>query len=275
LGEVVGKITKEIGGKLHQIVVGYFPNENDTIDCDVCSIEADAVLQSDDSNNLIAQAITKLTGIALANSKDETPGFPGAIRLGKLQAFEDPDDPDNPEGKKKSKQRKEIPMTFEEVKKYIIEHNVWPNQLFTEDVIINDRVLGKVYTERDAIKNQFTELEKTNKQLKEDGEKIQKDALKTGAEARFKKLFPEGTTDKQKEFLEKRFNPEKIEDLSDDGLKKIVDSRLEEFKEMASIFGDPKKVDPVKKKNDDPAKTEDENISDVDKVVNDITEEEK
>ena len=273
-GEVVGKITKEIGGKLHQIVVGYFPNKEDTADCDICSIEADAVLKSDDSNNLIAQAITKLTGIALANSEDEIPGFAGAVRLGRIQAFE-PEDPDDPEGKKKQKQRKEIPMTFEEVKKYITEHNVWPNQLFNEDVLKNDRVFGKVYNEHDALKSQFAELEKSNKTLKEDSEKIQKAALRSGADARFKKFFPEGTTDKQKEFLEKGFDPEKLEDLSDDGLKKVVEDGLEDFKKMASIFGEPKKDDPTKKKEDNPANDDHENLSDVDKVVNDITEDDE
>lgn len=272
LGEVVGKITKEIGGRLRQIVIGYFPDKDATADCDVCSIEADVVLQSDDSNNLVAQAISKLTGIALANSEDEIPAFPGAMRVGKIQAFEDPEDDPS---KQKNKKGKETPMTFEEVKKYIIEHNVWPNQLFTEEVMKNDRVFGTLYSDKDALQKSFDELKNTNDTLKEESEKFQKEVKKKGASDRLKNVYPEGITDKQKKYLEKQFDPDKIEDLSDDGLKKFVDAGLETFKEMAAIFGDDKKktstnTDDGKKKEDGKTPEDDEDLDDVEKVVNNI-----
>jgi hypothetical protein len=53
--------------------------------------------------------------------------------------------------------------------------------------------------------------------------------------------LPEGLTDKQKQFVEKKFNPDNLEDLSDDGLKKFSSDALNEYKDMAEIFGNESK----------------------------------
>lgn len=272
LGEVVGTITKEISGRLHQIVVGYFPDKQSASECDVCSIEADAVLRSEGSLT-IAEAIENLTGIALGNSRTDTPAFPGAVRVGSLQAFEGDetsgkDDTENPDVKTKTKKVGDT-MNFDDVKKYIRDHNVWPNQIYNDEVMRNDNVFGKIFTEKDSFEKQLKELKESNSKVEEDFKNLQKENAKTSAKSKIVTFYPEGITDKQKDFLDKRFNPDKIEDLSDDGLKKFVNKGLEDFKEYASIFGTNDSTDSSVPPGDK-KETLDVNLDDVNSVVNDV-----
>lgn len=160
-------------------------------------------------------------------------------------------------------------ITFEEVKQYIKDHNVWPNQLYNEEIMKNDNTFGKIYKDLSTLETTSKDFEtKLNKSV-EDNATIKKDAEKIGAKTRLEKLYPEGATDKQKEFLAKRFNPDKIEDLSDDGLKQFVTTGLEEFKEFAGIFGD-KQTTPPNTPPPTPPTEEEESQTDVNAVVNDI-----
>jgi hypothetical protein len=86
LGEVVADMQKEIGGVLHHIVVGYFPDKEKVKDADICSQEANWNLFQK-AGEWFAGAIKDLTGIALSNSRVDQPAFSGAKRLGMVQAF--------------------------------------------------------------------------------------------------------------------------------------------------------------------------------------------
>jgi cation transport regulator len=87
LGEIVADTQKEIDGKLHHVVIGYFPDKAKVADADVCSQEADWNL-IDYAGKCIADTMRKLTGIALSNSSVDKPAFEGAVRLGMVQAFD-------------------------------------------------------------------------------------------------------------------------------------------------------------------------------------------
>jgi hypothetical protein len=86
LGEIVASTEREIGGKLHHIAVGYFPNKEKVSDSDICSQEANWNL-FEQAGHWFAGTIDKLTGIALSNSKVDKPAFADAKRLGMVQAF--------------------------------------------------------------------------------------------------------------------------------------------------------------------------------------------
>ncbi|HDY87479.1 MAG TPA: hypothetical protein ENH82_05095, partial [bacterium] len=88
MGQVVGKIAKNIGGALNQIVIGYFPNRSEAEKNNICSIEADVEMTDIPGGMSIAEKVISITGIALANSTQEQPAFAGAVRLGSLQCFE-------------------------------------------------------------------------------------------------------------------------------------------------------------------------------------------
>ena len=80
VGEVVGSWVQEIGGKLASVVVGRFPGSVD--DLDVCSVEADVEWNGEEVTD-----VTGVRGIALANSRRDTPAFSDARALASVHCF--------------------------------------------------------------------------------------------------------------------------------------------------------------------------------------------
>lgn len=136
--------------------------------------------------------------------------------------------------------------TFQEVKDFVRDHAVYPNQLFTIDDIKNDRVFGATLAEGETAKKKATELETENADLKKkSGDAIRATEV-AAAKGRFEKLIPEGATDKQKQFYLKRFDPSKLEKLDDDALKAHLEAEAKEYAEHAKLFG---VEDPAQKPN--------------------------
>jgi len=86
LGEIVGYTEKMIDGVLHGLTIGYFPPDKreEAKKLDICSQES-VWNFIENSGQLIADSIESLTGIALSDSKEDTPAFAGAKRLGMVQ----------------------------------------------------------------------------------------------------------------------------------------------------------------------------------------------
>ena len=87
IGRVVGKMMKTINGKLSSIVACYIQPAYRRRNLDVASIEASVDMDIDGNGQLVVKDVGDVTGIALANSEIEKPGFAGATLLGQLQAF--------------------------------------------------------------------------------------------------------------------------------------------------------------------------------------------
>jgi hypothetical protein len=85
-GEVVANYEKEINGKLNHLVIGYFPDRGKVLDKDIVSQESIWNIVKK-AGELVADSVEKITGIAMANSKNESPAFEGAQRLGILQCY--------------------------------------------------------------------------------------------------------------------------------------------------------------------------------------------
>lgn len=275
LGEVVGKLTKEISGKLNQIVVGYFPSKEKTADCDICSIEADAVLREGSNNTYIADAIENLTGIALGNSQADTPGFPGAIRLGSIQAFEESKEPEPPQDVKENKKEGDSTMslTFDQVKKAVIDMNIFPNQLYNEAVLRNDNVFGKLFTDKESLAKELEKMKETSKSFEDKYNELYAKEQGTAAASKLPSYYPAGITDEQKSFITTLFTEKTPSNLTDEGLREFVNSGLKEYKTYASIFGktapegDETPVKPVTEE-DAPGEGADES-DDITAIVND------
>lgn len=232
VGEVITSFVKEIGGRLSHVIVGHFPNEEKVRNMDVCSMEAD--IYADDEN--IVGDINKVSGVALASSDIENPAFPGALRLGTVQCFD-----------QKLKNKEKTKMTFDEIKSGIREFNVYPWQLFTLEDIKNDRIYGKLFEDNDKLKAENEKLSKENKEVLDKSKEAIHKLDVSNAQGRLDG-FMKDLTDKQKTFITKQFKPELLEKLDDDGLKEFIENSKKEFAETARLFGVEKIEDLTKKK---------------------------
>ncbi|MCK5609603.1 hypothetical protein KAR91_47450 [Candidatus Pacearchaeota archaeon] len=232
VGEIVKNITKEIGGKLSNIIIGHFPDESQVKDMDVCSMEAEVLT---DASNTV-EDVSSITAVALGSSDKDSPAFPGALRLASVQCFEKEDDPGEGD-KKPGDGGNQMPVTFAEVKTFIKEHNVWPNQIYTEETLRNDNVFGKVFSEKDSLQTENKTLKDSSEGLTKKITEIETDGKKKSAKDRLVTFIPEGVTKKQKDFIESSFDPEKVSDLSDEGLKSYITSSQADFQKFAKVFG--------------------------------------
>ena len=228
VGEVIGSFVKETVNGLQAIALGVLTDK--AKDMDVCSIEANI----HESGGIVGD-INDISGIALGSSDKDSPAFPGARRLAAIQCFSD-DTGGDPDKEIPGEGRDKMP-TFGEIKQAVKDLNIYPNQLFTEEDIKADRKFGKVYDERDSFKTKAETAEKERDDIKKKSEDAVKANEKATATERLEKMLPDGLTEKQKSFIKRNFNPEKIEDLSDDGLNGFVENAQKEFAEYAKIFG--------------------------------------
>lgn len=230
IGEVLATTVKEIGGQLSSVVVGHFPDKEESADYDVISMEANAEW---DINNVI-QKIGEITGIAASSSRVDSPAFPGAVQLAQIQCFAST--LDGEEGDKN--------MTFADVQNWVKDHNVFPHQLYTVDSIKDDREFGKVFKELETLTtknesltselegahNTVKELEATTKTF------LKKDQIAEGSKM-LDELLKDGYTDKQVGYIKKRFNGDSFEELNEDTLKSFIETQTKEFSEDAKFFG--------------------------------------
>lgn len=235
LGEVVADAQKEIDGKLHHIVISYHSPEvrEEAKQYDIVSQEANWNLL-DAASNFIADTIESLTGIAMGSSKNATPAFAGAKRLGMIQALENNntnvlDEPKQKENKMPTKEEVLSSLSFHDLKPIIERMNIFPSQLFSVEQLKADRNLTV-----------FKDLEEKEKQLKDYEEKnknLIQQTLKADAENRFKELLGDKNlklTDKQKDYLS-TFKSNDFDDLTDAGLVNFRDRELDRFKRMTAV----------------------------------------
>jgi hypothetical protein len=229
LGEVVHSFQDEMDGKLHHMVIAYHPEEvrEEIKALDVCSQEAEWNF-IEKAGELIATTIDKLTGIALADSKKEQPAFSGAKRMAMVQAFEN-------KGEKMSETRE---VTFHDVQKFIRDNKVFAWQLYTEDDLMDDRKFGNIFKEHGELKSKNAEYEKKLPKLEDEIKNLTKQNNLNTAKSRLDNIFEsQPQPDKIKDFVYKTFDKqkEKINDLSDDGLKDFVEMQKDYFQTMASL----------------------------------------
>lgn len=274
IGEVIADFQKTINDKLHHIVIGYFPDRSEAQKYDINSIEAN-IITEDYPDLSIAKKIQKLTGIALGNSQVDRPAFPGAIRLGTVQAFGD-DNGDKHPPKPNNNTRKEIPVTFEEIKNAVKSMNIFPNQLFTMDDLKNDREFGKVFDQADSLDSKQKEFDDKLKEKEEEIKKLNRSISESNAHSRLEKIMPtfetddKKLTDLQKIFIQKEFDPKNFDDLSDEKITEFVKSSLDKYPEYASIFGNKKEDDSKEGDNSNNNDSDNGSKDDIDQVIEEI-----
>jgi len=88
IGEVVGSKVTEIEGRESIVVACHIKPDYRHLPLDVASVETSAGFIQREDGTIEVVMVGDVTGIALGNSRVDTPGFPGATLLGQLQAFE-------------------------------------------------------------------------------------------------------------------------------------------------------------------------------------------
>lgn len=225
VGEVLSSFTKELNGKLSNIIIGYFPDKNVVKDMDVCSMEADIDLHDD----TIVEDVENISGIALGNSNSSSPAFPGALRLNAIQCFENTQTNPGEEVK---------PMTFDEVKTAVKSMNIRPWQLYTLDEFKEDRNLAKIFEENTNLKTEVERLSGENKTIKDmSAEAVRKTAIAESKQTLNKIIKDAGLTERQRAYIEKNFDPEKLEDLTEKGLGIFIEAAKKDYADTAKLFG--------------------------------------
>ena len=235
VGEVVASITRTVKDKLQAVALTVLDTVDKTLD--VCSIEADVDFTSPD----VAGDVSEITGIALGSSKNDSPAFAGAVRLASLQCFGDVVEPKKID---KPLEKGEEDVKFTDILNAVKEMKIYPHQLFSEDDLKKDRFVEGLMKKNETLTKDLETSNNKLKELDEAGKEAERKVGLSDANTRFEKLIPEGATDKAKAFMKKQFNPEKVEDLSDDSLKKTVDQFQKDYSEYAKMFGVEEKNEP-------------------------------
>lgn len=241
IGEVVGREVSRENGVLRTVAAVYVRPEFQSQPLDVASIEAEVEFTHGTGGEFTAVDVRGLTGIALGNSRDEKPGFPGATLLAAIQAFA-------VEGER------EPTMTRDELVAAVKAANLRPSEVFAADALKADQVvIDHVKAEKQTEYEHAKRVEQKLASEREDWQAKEAEAAKALGEARaaavqsktrgaLESLVAERQFDpKMKAFVEKRFGTFKSEAQDEATLKtdlqRYLDSVQSEFKELAGVFG--------------------------------------
>ena len=245
IGQMVGKAMETIGNKLSAIVISYIEPAARSMGLDIASMEADLQIGTDGESVIVA-GINDVTGIALASSKFNRPGFPGATLLATVQELAGGN-----------------VLTIEEIKEFLATNKVRPSELFNSEVLKNDPVV--IHEVREATAGEYAhrkrtdeafdkaraEWDKEKKQLTDDTKTLRSQAL-TGTVKEKAKVLMEARklTSKEIKYLNQFHldsvtvdDPAKIDEVlnkhMDDGLKalKQITTDILEIKEPEKIDG--------------------------------------
>lgn len=161
---------------------------------DTCSVEADCVFLQDPSGNLTVQRVEGVTGIALGDSKQQAPGFPGAAVVAVVQELQQP----KPEGR--PMEASEViegmkVLTHDQLRAALAGAGVSPSQLFTADQLRSDAgvqgVLGQTQRDLDAARQQLATVTTERDTLKGEATKGRLGSLKAASIGKYASLSPE------------------------------------------------------------------------------------
>jgi hypothetical protein len=115
--------------------------------------------------------------------------------------------------------------------------NIHPSQLYSLDNLKADREFAPTFEQLSTFEAENERLTKENEQFKTESQDSVKKANIATAKSRLDDKLKEGFTDKQKSFIEKRFDPEKLGDADDEALDSFIEDSKKDFAETAKLFG--------------------------------------
>lgn len=236
VGEIVGDAQRTIDGKLHHIAVGYFPDRSKVEAMDICSQEAEWTF-FDYAKEYVASKIEKITGIALSDSRYDEPAFPDARCVGMIQAFDRSPD----QSRKEENMGAELDkVALDDIVKELKRRQTRPTEIFAVEEIMKVKEVQEVAAKVGELETTVNEKNEKIETLESEKTGLIKKTEASTAEGRLKKILEENkATEQQVEYVLPRFKKraEKLEDLSDDALKKFAEDVLEDFTDNAQFFG--------------------------------------
>lgn len=252
VGSVVSGFKEVVYDVTHAIAVAYINNFNtrnrlETGFLDICSLEATCeFMQTDNPFKYAVKNVKSLTGIALGSSSVETPGFAEASIIAVVENMKKKDEL---EGKVKNMEDTSKPITMGQVKVWIQDSKIRPDQLFTvQDLTAVEAVVS-------AIKSDFEEtLEKKENEVKDLKGKLEP-FLKSQAGERAKTavLGSKLLEKEEKKIVEYISNVINVDatGLDDEGLQKKVDEEILRQQELLKSLDVKVAVDTTSKSSTD------------------------
>lgn len=244
IGEVVGKAIKNIGNKISSVAIMYLYPQYRDLPLNVASIEAEIMIPKNLEKGMkVADAdVQNITGIALGNSALEKPAFPGAVKLGELQAF------------LSSSYQGGSEMTIEEVKQFLNENpstklsDLVSIGRLSEDPAVKRLIEDGYYNVKNARERNVKEWEEDKKEWTEKNKNLQKKLdeqlkinLKIQAKEKIETIIQQRKIEDEKQiaFIKKdidSFDPTEEKTLESD-LNKFVDTKLDDYDKTLEALG--------------------------------------
>lgn len=227
IGEVVGKTTKEINGKVYSMVAVYIYPEFRDMPLDIASIEADMVFEKQ-KDNAIIKDILRVTGIALGNSAVVKPAFAGATLLGTVQAF----------ARRKKEKGGKMSERIDEIREMIKEEGLKPSDVFGEDELRDDPIVVD-YVKKEK-QGEYLHRKRTDEAF--DRARAEWEKEKKDLEAKIKELSIEKTKYQVSDYLQELAQERNLDEVQvkfiNKNLKKFEISEPEKVKEELDKFID-------------------------------------
>lgn len=170
----------------------------------------------------------------------KNPKVIGIIRRGKsIQAFTaDEGDKNNKAGDAKMDLST---VSFSELAGEMKRRNTFPHQLFTLDELKQDKQIIPIIDELDKLRKEITDKDKSLKDLEAEKTALSKKIDSVSAKDKIAKILDEDnlvkTTETQRKFIMERFKG--LDDVTDEGIKKYIESEVKECKALIKILGVP------------------------------------
>lgn len=264
MGRVEAAYETLIDGVPSTVVIGSF---DDKPTDDVVSIEAEVSTISEGNEKEIVKGLENVTAIAMGSrSEGDNPGFAGAERLAYIQCYVS--NVSNTSGVSENGGN-EMAITLAEVKKFIAEQQVLPNQLFGTPELERDTKLW------DSVRAHFDKkvqdgLKAKDQELKETKEKLadyeRQEQQAKGRETVLKQIDDGNYTDFKKEFYKKRL--ERYDgDLDEEGVTNFFEKAKTDWEDFGAFAekqqktNDPNDPDTKQREDDEVEELVDEILS--------------
>ena len=249
IGKVVGKSLLDVGNRLKTLAAVWIDPAHKDKTLDVASIEANIGFIPDPVTGVHhAVEVESVTGIALADGRQERPGFPEATLLTAIQAFVVGTDPKQKPGRDDDKMADEFDpkkVTKEQIASAIKEQGFKVDDLFSKSQIQASDEGLRMQQVIDNSQNNIRDLREKVSKAEARVVEVETTQRVSSAKTLFGNVATERKlTDKQKAFIEANLDSFKpsTEEAKDDatlkkGLETFIDRQLDQFKKTAELFG--------------------------------------
>lgn len=241
VGQVLSGFPQGEKGLLHAYAIGYLlPGQVRELvrsgEYDTCSVEADVAFQVTQGETWVVSHVEEVTGVALANSKFQQPGFRGASVVAMIQELEQSQE-------EKAVKPEEVNaalkgMTADQVRTALAGVSVLPSQVFTQDQLQQDpgvkQLTQTLEGNLQATRNQLATAEQERNTLKAEAGKGRAVTVITQKVAAL-----QGLTDKERTHVQSALNTQDFSAAADvdKAVGEAVSREVQRLSELRQLYG--------------------------------------